>query len=181
LELPSFGMRHKLVSAAMKTCKIALFATIILSASVLPVVMYAHTPFSFPPTSYLNELDFITKRGNGSIIIFGISTELRYYVLLNNASIIPVDETQVYDPDFNSQVNKVMDSEMIATSFRLYAKEAFSTQMFSPQTVQEIENFLSQNPSFGKIYDADVWHRTYVKQFFSNNSRAHTLAIEPNQ
>jgi len=171
LELPGFGMRHKLARATMKTCKIALFTTIILSASVLPVVMYAHTPFSFPPTSYLNELDFITKKGNSSVIIFGSGAEFNYYLFLNNGSIRHIDETQIYDPDYKTQMSKVMASEAIATSFRLYTKEAFSTQLFTTQTVQEIENSLLKNPSFGKIYDADSWQKAYFRQAYFNYSQ----------
>jgi len=171
LTLPN-RTHHMLARTIVKTTKVTLFATIILFATILPLLMYSHTPFVFPPTSYLKELNFITEHGNGSVVVFGSSTEFSYYILLNNASVISVSESVFFDPDLGFLISKVYDYNAIGTSFRVYTKEAFvSTQPSLMQSTLEMESYLLENPGFAKIYDADSWHKLYARQFYFNYSQ----------
>jgi hypothetical protein len=134
--------------------------------------MYSPAPFMFPPTSYLKELNFITETGNGSVVVFGSSTEFSYYILLNNASVIPVSESVFFDSDLGFLMNKVNDCEAIGTSFRIYTKEGFVlTQPSMTQTILEMENHLLTNPGFARVYDADSWHKMYCRQAYFNYSQ----------
>ena len=168
----SITTHHRLAEIIMKTAKVILFGAIISFAIVLPLTMYCNTPFMFPPTSYLKELNFITKHGNGSVVIFGSSTEFGYYVLLNNASVTPVDESQFFDPDLGFQISRVVEAGAIATSFRVYTKDAFVfTQPSMMGSILEMENCLLTNPGFSKIYDVNSWHKVYARQFYFNYSK----------
>lgn len=163
---------HKLAGRIVKTTKVALFGAILSFTIVLPLIMYSHTPFIFPPTSYLKELNFITKHGNGTVVIFGSGAEFGYYVLLNNASVTPVGPSQFFDPDLGFLINKVYDYKAIGTSFRVYTKEGFvSTQPSLMQITLEMESYLPRSPGFAKIYDADSWHKLYARQFRFNYSQ----------
>ena len=171
LTLPN-RTHHMLARTIVKTTKVTLFAAIISFAAILPLLMYSHTPFVFPPTSYLKELDFITKYGNGSVVIFGSSSEFGYYVLLNNASVTPVGESQFFDPDLGFLMSKAYDYEAIGTNFRVYTKEGFViTQPSMTQTILEMENHLLTNPGFARVYDADSWHKMYCRQAYFNYSQ----------
>lgn len=161
---------HKLAGRIVKTSKVALFGAILSSAIVLPLVMYSHTPFMFPPTSHLKELDFITKHGNGSVVMLGSTTEFSYYVLLNNASVNRLPESLFFDPDLGFLTNKVNDCEVIGTGFRAYTKDAFVfTQPSMTQNILEMENHILTNPGFAKVYDSHSWHKVYARQYYFND------------
>ena len=163
---------YKLTRAVMKITKVTLLGAILSFAIVLPLVMYSHTPFVFPPTSYLKELNFITTKGNGSVVIFGSGAEFGYYVLLNNASVTPVGQSQFFDPDLGFLINKAYDYKAIGTSFRVYTKEGFvSTQPSLMQSTLEMENHMLTNPGFARVYDADSWHKMYCRQAYFNYSQ----------
>ena len=162
----------KLAGRMVKTSKVALFGAILSFAVVLPLVMYSHTPFLFPPTSHLKELDFITKHGNGSVVMFGSTSEFGYYVLLNNASVNRLSESLFFDPELGFLTNKVNDFEVIGTGFRAYTKDGFVlTQPSMTQNILEMENHLLTNPGFAKIYDTDSWHKVYARQAYFNYSQ----------
>ena len=144
--------------ASLKTIKGFILSAIIFFMLILPLTMYSNTPFMYPPTVYLKEGDHITRYGNGSIAIFSSSSEIGYYRLLNNAS-----------ATFTMKDNtaNVTDYMGIATGFRAYTKGAFV--YYKPpleQSIMDLEKKFMNNPSpaFAKVYDADSWHRIYVKQ-----------------
>jgi len=155
---------RRVIKIIVNTSKIMLLGAMILFVIVLPFNLYANTPFSFPPTSYLSELDFVTRYGNGSAVILGSSSEFGYYILLNNASITPHGETELYDANNTFSFDKLADFEIIGTSFRVYVKEGFTQT--SPSLMQDtikIEDFLSNNPLLSKVFQSDSWHVIYAK------------------
>jgi len=171
LTLPN-RTHHMLARTIVKTTRVTVFATIILFATILPLLMHSHTPFVFPSTSYLKELDFTTKHGNGSVVIFGCSTEFRYYVLLNNASVTPSGGSQFFDPELGFLISKVYDYDAIGTCFRVYTKEGFViTEPPTTQNILEMENYLLTNPGFARVYDIDPWHKMYGRQAYFNYSQ----------
>lgn len=124
----------------------------------LPLTMYAHAPFMYPPTAYLREADYITRYGNGSIAIFLSSSEIGYYQLLNNASATFT---------WTDNTANITDYSGIVTTFRAYTKSAFIVYVPPlPQSIMELEQNILNNSSyaFAKVYDGDSWHRIYVKQ-----------------
>jgi hypothetical protein len=132
---------------------------------ILPLTMYSHTPFMYPPTVYLRELSHITIYGKGTIAIFEGSSEIGYYQLLSNSSatFTVIDNT-----------TNITDYMVIATGFRAYSLEAFIYYK-SPliQSIMDLENeFMNNpNPAYAKVYDADSWHQAYAKQFHLNYSQ----------
>lgn len=171
LALPNRA-HHMLAKSIVKTTKFVVFATIILFATILPLLMYSHTPYVFPSTSYLRELDFTTEHGNGSVVIFGASTEFRYYVLLNNASVTPLGESQFYNTELGFLISKVYDYNIIGTCSRVYTKEGFViTEPRTTQNILVMENFLLTNPGFARVYDIDSWQRMYCRQAYFNYSQ----------
>jgi len=161
----SIKASRRAIKIIVNTSKIMLLGAMILFATVLPFNLYAHTPFSFPPTSYLSELDFVTRYGNGSAVILGSSSEYGYYILLNNASITPHGETELYDANNTFSFDKLADFEIIGTSFRVYVKEGFTQT--SPSLLQDtikMEDFLSNKPLFAKVFQSDSWHKVYANQ-----------------
>jgi len=150
---------------SLKAIKGFILSAMIFFMLILPLAMYSHTPFMYPPTLYLREVDHMTKYGNGTIAIFEASSEIGYYQLLNNAS------TTFTIKDNTANITDYMG---IATGFRAYTKEAFI--YYTPPLVQSImdleKKFLNNpSPAFAKVYDADSWHRVYARQFYFNYSQ----------
>lgn len=168
LTLFSVGYR-RLVGMVVNIVKVGLLGAILLFAVFLPLVMYSHTPFMFPSTSYLKELNFITEQGDGSVVVFDCGTEFGYYIMLNNASINPLRESQFFDPELGFLMSKLNDCDVIGTSFRVYTKEGFVfSQQSWKQITTELDDYLVKNPSFTKIYEAGSWHKVYAKQSYFN-------------
>ena len=150
---------------ALTAMRGGILSATIFSMLVLPLTMYSHTPFMYPPTVYLREVNHITLYGNGTIVIFQSSSEIGYYRLLNNAS-----------ATFTMKDNtaNVTDYMGIATGFRVYTKGAFI--YYAPplvQSIMDLEKKFINNPSpaFAKVYDADSWHKVYARQVYFNYSQ----------
>lgn len=147
---------------------VAFLGLVILLVSLNPLIMYSHNPIAFPPTSYLKELDFVTKYGERTVIIFGGGAEVGYYILLNNASIDLWSEEALYDANLNFSMEKMYNVSLLCSSFRVFTKEAF-VQVDS--SVKEIfDSPQSIKPGFTRIYDATSWHMVYMNQI--NHSKS---------
>jgi len=150
---------------SLKAIKGFILSVMIVFTLILPLTMYSHTPFMYPPTVYLRELSHMTIYGNGTIAIFEGSSEIGYYQLLNNASatFTVIDNTA-----------NITDYMVIATGFRAYTLEAFI--YYTPplvRSITDLEKKFMNNPSpaFAKVYDADSWHKVYARQFYLNYSQ----------
>lgn len=154
-----FGRNIKSGKVSIKIVKGSLLSALILFTFILPITMYSNTPFFFPPTVHLTEIDYITRYGNGSIAVMGGGAQIAYYVFLNNASNISMQGK--YDT-----IN-ITEYNVIVTGFRIFTYSAYYS--FNPpliQSINELEENLTMNPrpSFAKVYDADPWHKIYARQ-----------------
>ena len=149
--------------AWLKAIKGFFLGTMIIFMLMLPITIYCNTPFMYPPTSYLKEMDYTTRYGNGYIAVFEASSGIGYFKLLNNASNIIVD--------FEYNITTATEYGTVVTTFRSYTKDAFIIQQPSlTQSITDLENKFTKNPIFARVYDADSWHRIYVKQSDNNMS-----------
>lgn len=143
--------------ALLKSIKGCLLGTMIIFSLLLPISMYCVTPFYYPPTSYLAELDYITKHGYGYIAFTEADAMIGYFKLLNNASNLILN--------FRYNSTTIIESGTIVTTFRGYTKGAFTIESQSfMDSIMVIDKGITKNSIFARVYDADLWHRIYVKQ-----------------
>jgi len=143
--------------AWVKAIKVYLLSTMIIFVFMLPITMYCNTPFFYPPTSHLKEMNHVTKHGYGYIAVYEADSTLGYFKLLNNASNIITD--------FQYNYTTITEYGTVVTTFRAYTKGAFIVEQPSAtESIMDIENGLTKNPTFARVYDADPWNRIYFKQ-----------------
>jgi hypothetical protein len=142
--------------------KIFLFSNVILFNSLLPISMYAHMPFIYPPTATLSYESFLTSNApmNSVTYLIGAHVETEYFDLISNSSKI-IRRPIVFSFEENETFN------IIGWVYRAYAKEAFVS--YSPSPTQNIANLkilLETNPkwSFARVYVANSFHIAYVKE-----------------
>jgi len=147
------GFRTKLVFRIAKGLSVGIMLFFLL---IIPLTMYSHAPFMYPPRVYYRETIHVVQHGNGTIAVFEIGSEYGYYQLLTNAS---YTSAVPYMPSSNREYRTIM------TGYRGYIKDAFF--VYTPSLTHIMETFeikFAEHPSFAKVYDADSWHKVYVNQ-----------------
>jgi len=141
----------------LKITKGVLIGSMIVFILALPVTMYCDTPFMYPPTAYLAEMNHVTKYGYGYVAIYEVDSAIGYFKLMNNGSNVFID--------FQYDYTTITDYGTIGTSFRAYTKPAFvAEQPSSTESIVTLEKGFERNPIFAKVYDGDLWHNIFVKQ-----------------
>jgi hypothetical protein len=171
LTLPAKENYRLIYKTILKTAKTFLLSSVVFFATMVPILMYSPTPFMYPPTTFLEEMDFLTQKGQGPVNIFILPATVGYYVLLNNASITLPKLNDFFNPETGVLINRIFNYNIIGTSFRVFVKEAFVvTQPNLVNLTLEIEDYMLNNPGFAKIFDADPWQHLYSKQVDSDPS-----------
>ena len=149
------GFRTKLVFRIAKDLFVGIMLFFLL---IIPLTMYSHAPFMYPPRVYYREIIHVVQYGNGTVAVFEIGSEYGYYQLLTNASYTSL---VTYMPSSHSEYKTII------TDYRGYIKDAFF--VYAPSLTQTMQNFeigFLDFPTFAKVYDADSWQRVYVNQTF---------------
>lgn len=143
------------IQTIMNSSKRVLTAIMVVFFLSLPLSMYSITPFVFPPSTYIKEIDHVTKYGNGKIAIPYSDSVIGYIASVNNAT-----DLDIIRMNYTSQT----DIDMIVITYRFYTKRAFErSPQFFLETIMDIEKGYTGNVTFSKVYDSDSWHRIYVK------------------
>lgn len=113
--------------------------------------MYSVSPFFYPPTSYLEEADYLTQYGIGHVSVIPGDSVLGYYTIVNNASDIIIK----FPPG---------EGEVFATNFRTFTKGAFLIERTDNiERINYMERGYINSTFYYKIYDSNIWHRSYYK------------------
>ncbi len=151
---------HKSVlKKIVKSAKVASLGLLLFFVMALPLTMYAHAAFVYPPTSNLEFNDYLTTYGRGLVGVIGGHMELEYFRFVNEKYNPPIILC-VYGNDF--EVGNLGSFDVIAWNFRVSVKDAF--QEYDPSLTQNLaalENGLT-TLYFAKIYDSPQ-HGVYYK------------------
>ena len=149
------GSRYEM-KMAFKIFKVVAMSAMLFFLICIPLTMYSHAPFIYPPTVYLRQTDHVVQHGNGTIAVFERGSEFGYYQLLRDAY-----HTSLVSYNFSNHY----EYKTIITGHRAQAKDGFFVYTPPLTYIMEIlETKSVECPTFAKVYDSDSWHRVYVNQ-----------------
>jgi uncharacterized membrane protein (DUF485 family) len=154
---PKFLKNHR------QFLQIVLLTMFSLFIPMIPLLMYSHMALFYPPHSDKAMHEFIVNHGVGYAAILGGQTVTDYYVFKFNTNLNPYP----YREDVSQEDLLTIDKrsyDIIATTFRLYTKDAFVE--YKPSLISLLENLSSRllvSSSYYKVYQADNWHEAYFK------------------
>jgi hypothetical protein len=153
----TYFKRFKRLRKLRKHSQITLLATIFLFMIAMPLLMYSHMALVYPPNSFSTTYDFVTRHGNGHIIVIGGHDVYHYFKLVNNVD-LKFDYGEHYE-ELSSMAEK-HQYDIITTAFRVYVKDPFVK--YEPSLTErmvKLEHALKQN--YGLVYYADSQHKMY--------------------
>jgi hypothetical protein len=155
-----FRTRQALTAKLAKAFKLIVVSIVVFLIVLVPLLMYSHMAFVYPPSTNSAMLKFLARNGRGSLWVIGGHTDVDYIMFAEEASLRykadPVPEPKAL------LVNHVKEYNLIAISFRAYTKDAFVK--FDPplnDAVQVLKSRLSNEYGFAIVYCADKWHDVY--------------------
>jgi len=152
---PSKPFMKKIV----KTAKVASLGVVLFFLLALPLTMYSHASFVYPPTSNLSFNDHLTTYGQGLVGVLGGHMELEYFRLINDQYDPPITLC-IYGNGFDAATLASYDT--VAWNFRLFVKDAF--QEYDPSLTQSLAALEKELTilHYAKVYDAPQ-HGIYCK------------------
>jgi len=148
--------------------KASLLMMIVAFTALMPLLMYSHMAFVYPPDSNLVMLNFLARNGHGSSLVIGGHMDVDYVMFVHNANML-------VSRDYSVEVNitsggwfSFSNSEynIVATAYRVYVKDDF--EKYDPPLTERLavlENRLSDNPLYVKVYQADYMYKVYSKNW----------------
>ena len=141
--------------------KVLVLMMVVALACLMPLLMYSHMAFVYPPNSNIAMLNFLAKRGHGLSVVLGGHSDVQYAMFANDASMrchnVPVPNPQeiltIDEKGYN----------IVVTNFRVYVKDAFNR--FQPsltESLSTLEDRFNSKPVYSKVYQADCWHKAYL-------------------
>ena len=153
----------KFLKNLCKLLRIILLTMVCLFMLIIPLLMYSHMAFVYPPNSDIVVHEFIMRYGVGYAAILGGHTITDYYMFKFNTNLSPYPFHEDVGPGDLLTIDK-RNYNIIVTTFRMYTKDAFVE--YKPNLISCMENLRSRlmvNSSYYKVYQADNWHEAYFK------------------
>ncbi|TRZ81143.1 hypothetical protein D4R86_03135 [bacterium] len=153
--------RKPVIHILAKLTRVASLGIILLYVLALPLTMYGHVAFVYPPTENLKFNDHLTMYGTDLVSVIGGHMELEYFRFVNEEYDPPITLC-IYGTNFEADALKSYD--LVAWNFRAYVKDAFHD--YDPpltQSLANLENGLT-TLHFAKIYDSPR-HGIYARLF----------------
>lgn len=155
-----FKMSGPLTAKVVKALKIFIGTIIVLFMALIPLLMYSHMAFVYPPSANLAMLEFQARHGQGSLLVIGGHTDLDYVMFAEEATLkwkgLPVPDPK------ELLAGRFTDYNLISTTFRAYTKDVFVK--FDPPLTSAMKTFedrLIIEQWYSIVYQSDKWHKVY--------------------
>ncbi len=155
-----FKAKRALTVKAVKAFKLVIATVVIFSIALVPLLMYSHMAFVYPPSMDLAMLEFLAGHGQGSTYVIGGHAEVDYVVFAEE-TFLNWEHKSVPELEM-LQTDALVGYNLIATTFRAYTKDAFV--IFDPPLRSAMADFtagLIDEHRYSEIYQADEWHKIY--------------------
>jgi hypothetical protein len=124
---------------------------------LIPLLMFCVSPFFYPPITYMEEMDYVSKYGDGRVPIVWTEAVIRYKLLQYNSSDIITN--------FKYDSSTMINYGTVVTTYRAYTLSAFLVQSPSlPENLDKMDKGVDEETVFARVYDTDIWHRIYHNQ-----------------